>query len=274
MSFSLRFRSESSPTPDNPPTPNNQDSDSDSALENEVSEMRAPFDLSAAPPQLFCVDAPDQDEVLQRLYRSHSEELEAAYRQLTPIEVNLSRLKTIHERNDKVMALTFLRKRINLVLDAIHTIPSHSPNLSWNADTSFLDCLACTSDNIGLDAFVPNVAHNYEFHLTLDRPYQQFHKKIIYLGFNPTRSMLWLGKSHGHEDAWLAMVPTTYLDRHTDGTTNERDGTTSLSPRHYRMVVLMMAYFLKQAGIPSIIVRNQYPDLDDNDCIRASTNIL
>ena len=168
-----------------------------------------------------------------------------------------------------------LGKRLNLEIDDIYMKESNAPDLCWNADSSYLDCFCCTSNEIGLDAFIPNtMLHNYDFHLLLNQPYRQFHAKHTKLGFDPIHSMLWLGRSGGHEDVWLAMAPATYLDHEDDVPAGTVSGITGLKAKHYRMVVMMMTYFLKLARIPGIVVREQYPDLDRNDCIRSATNIL
>jgi hypothetical protein len=229
--------------------------------------------LDIPPPMLAADDAPDQSDVINNLYQ-----IPAGYdlydKELVG-NVNLSQLKSAYE-NDRVRyALNSLNKRRNITIDPDYEIHADNPNVSWNANSNYLDLLACVGRELGLDAFVPNQEsnHNYEFLLNLKEPFRQFKGKHIRLGFDSTAAMLWIGKSRGHEDVWIAMADE---EKHEQGIENDRKGqvTTSMSSRHYRQMVYMFAFMLREMGYEGVTLRTNYPKVDNDEPIIANTNLL
>jgi hypothetical protein len=233
-----------------------------------------PIDIIGVPNELSTDDAPDQDIVLENLYPKASGDERSDFYNRPQQRINLSQLKSNYERQDVYSALLNLKKRASVQIDARFTVDVDHPDISWNADDTRLDMLVCTSLSIGLDAFIPNgVDHTYQFHMHLDDQTRQLRAKHVYLGFDATNSMLWLGRSHGHEDVWLAMVTTDY--ENSGILANKFTGTTTaMMTKHYRMIVLMMAYMLKSIGFPGITQSKTYPDLDDDECLNKYTNVM
>jgi hypothetical protein len=226
---------------------------------------------------MLAADNPlDQVDILNSLYHSRAGNGNDLYDQELVGHVNLSQLRRAYENNHVRFALDLLNKRKKIAIDPEYTIHVDDPNLSWNAESCYLDLFACVSRDFGLEAFIPNEAsnHHYEFQLNLKEPFRQFKGKHIKLGFDSTNAMLWIGKSRGYEDVWIGMADEDKHMQDVDIDNRQHKAATSLRGRHYRQMVLMFAYMLKAMQYDGIILRTDYPDVDSETCIWDNSNIL
>jgi hypothetical protein len=117
---------------------------------------------------------------------------------------------------------------------------------------------------IGLAALLPNTRsdHSFSFEMELQKPHTSFKPKHAMLGFDPAGSMLYIGRRLG-DDVFLAMAPNLFLRGHTHPcAAGHSSGSSLMSRRHYRQVLMMVVYFLAQ--IPQLSFYNT-GDVYDQD---------
>jgi hypothetical protein len=172
------------------------------------------------------------------------------------------------------------RRIVNLNPDKTRYITRNSdPLLSWAANQYYVDLLVCVGRECGLDAIIPNadVMYTFDVDLQIGDPHRQFTARNAKLGFDPRGCMQWIGQSSWHEDIWLAWVPVDTFERYADSEdvpAGTISGSTTLSKEHYYGTMMFMAEMLKECAIADITVNRQYPDLDDPDQVKGSTNLL
>jgi hypothetical protein len=150
-------------------------------------------------------------------------------------------------------------------------------SLAWAVESHFLDMQICVGDGLGLAAMLPNVGmhHALKFRLELRYRTSWFQVKYVKLGFNPTHSMLWIGRSSSGEDAWLAWVPSDIGDENDkDTVVGSGKEDSMLAEKHYQMTVMFLAEMLQQIGHWDIIVMDSYPSLTEDREYKYATNLM
>jgi hypothetical protein len=248
--------------------------------ELEVQPLLVPFDISLPAPTLRADDAPSQEV-------AHTAALCAAtggidhgdkFNEAVVIRKPLGYFKRVYETKNTGVALELIHKRTQVDLGSSDMVTgSDSSELSWNTDRHYIDLMICVPVGLGLAALLPNQArlHNFEFTLDLEQPYRTFSAKFAKLGFDPTGTMLWIGRSHSSEDVWLAWAPTESLQMECeDVAPGTCHGSTQLKTRHYRMTTMFFASMLKGIGYGDVTVSDPYPDLDNEQDVHFATNLM
>lgn len=203
-----------------------------------------------------------------------------AYMDLPLRRVNLSEYRRIYEGNLSRLAIQKLSTRTEIVLDSQMTYMSTSPDLAWEMSKNFLDFLLVVSADIGFDAILPNIPNDptFAFHLDLHQPARIFKSKHANVGFSTERCMLYIGKSRGKDNIWLAMAPHEFFatsGSHRD--TFPSSGPSCLLGGHYWMLVMYLAHVIATA-LPAreVYCTHAYPDLSDNPrmIVENNTNLL
>lgn len=188
-----------------------------------------------------------QSEVLQELIGT-SNRNRSTLDEFNGTRVNklkLSLLKSLYEKGDK-NAVNLLKYRHNIHIDEKFRLPFGRGQVLMNPDISMIDYHLAVANRMGLSPLLPNArsAHRFEFALDLTKPYFAFKGKHAMLGFDPAGRMLHIGRCT-NEDVFLAMAPNVFLRGEAEPfPAGHSSGSPHMSKRHYRQMVMMMAYFL------------------------------
>ena len=236
------------------------------------------FDVSAAPSHLYVEDSLAQSVTLaaacldNALQQDQVERFHSQSKKRRP----LSYFEDLYTKKDSFRALRTLTQRTEINFDTGEYTTHHTDDsLAWAVEAHFLDLKICVGDGLGLAAMLPNIGthHALEFRLELRYRMRRFQAKYAKLGFDPTHSMLWIGRSSSGEDSWLAWVPTNIMDEDGVKVGSGKEDTT-MSEKHYRMAVMFLAEMLRRIGHRDIIVMTQYPSLDDDLEYPHATNLM
>lgn len=205
------------------------------------------------------------------------------YKQVPFKRVPLSRYRDIFEGGMAKEAFNLMRQRVEIELDADMVHEPSNPNLAWDLSKHYLDFLLVVADKCGFGAILPSVEndHHFVFDLDLHQPARPFRMKHGSIGFSIARSMLYIGRSRGKDEVWLAMAPHSYflpeLERHTPDEVVKRSEPTNLRGPHYWMIVMYLAYVFNEA-LPHrpIFCHVPYPAISDKPAreVKLSTSIL
>ena len=162
------------------------------------------------------------------------------------------------------------RTRIILPTSTAYITDPDDPNLIWSVDNFFVDMLVCVGRDIGLGPLLPssNIDCTFEFELEPTRRSREFKAKHAHLGFNPTESMLWAGRTQHNEDVFFALVPRAPEENEEDSSSRQRS---SVMPElRYRQFFMFLAYAVSQCTDRGIVVYDKFPrsvmvSLDDDD---------
>lgn len=238
-------------------------------LPNDVSPDVGMADLSAIPGGLVALDPVSQLELqtamFQQIHIDAASDIEQTYARLETTKVSLSSLRDAYNAQSHLVPLKAMNTKSSLSIDDDMV---HSPTvdrLLWKTNTHFLDYLLTVSSKQGLWAMIPNCAqdHNFNIQIDLHRGYQQFRGKHGKLGFDPAGSMAFLGKCRS-EDVWLGLAPKDIITGGCEpvaaGTCT---GTTTLTTRHWRMIIDFLASCLSKIPGKSFVLFRPYGvDLD------------
>lgn len=152
--------------------------------------------------------------------------------------------------------------------------PSDSLDVKWSIDRHYIDMLVCVGRDIGLGAIIPNQHMNSLYALQIDFRHKnkEFKAKHNRLGFNPTGSLLWIGRMPSGDDMWIAFVQEENDNEDSDCV--EPSSTTCLSEQHYQITVMFFAFVLSQCGYRDIVVHERYPDISRRNAVSEATNFL
>jgi hypothetical protein len=193
------------------------------------------------------MDSVDGQELYDSLYDHPGNRiLIDGYEQLPRLDVNLSNLRNVYERKDTNRAIRLLHRRSNLVIDESYLVDSDDPTYCFSCSKSFLDFILIVGSGVGIDMFIPNMATNHQYAISLNLQLQikPFKAKYGTLGFNPSGAMWCLGQTPS-EDLWLAMAPNEYFENNgTDFRMSEKHGDTHLSRVHFRIMQIFMISML------------------------------
>ena len=178
-----------------------------------------------------------------------------AFNQKRVTNLRLSHLRRFYENQD-VNVLNLLQRRNRLVVDDHLRLTFGRAEILMNTKKNMLDYLLTVANGIGFATLLPNAAnaHWYTFDMDLKKPYKEFGGKHAMVGFDTKGRMLYLGKSR-NEDVYLTMAPNEFLIGHfIPCRAGYSTGSSTMSQRHYRQMVMMLAYFL--AEIPELAYSN------------------
>lgn len=220
-----------------------------------LKRLNDPTDLSTVPEDLEAEpqDAVDQSTILTGIVGTsrYEDTSEARFYAMPVNPVSLSKLKQLYEKKDK-KAVDLLSGRHTVSIDDDLRIPLGTGRVNMNTDVTKIDYHLTVANGIGFSSILPNVRsdHRFSLDLNLKRATFAFKGKHAMLGFDPTGSMLFIGQCHG-EDVFLAMAPNEFLRGHVGPFPPGRSsGSSVMSKRHYRQMVMMFAHFLAQ--IPNL----------------------
>jgi hypothetical protein len=246
----------------------------------ETSPEQLHFDVTATPTDLQAEDGLPQSVALEAaclqsvLQQDETQRFHARPKKRRP----LSYFAELYSKKDSYRALRTLAQRTEINLEGSEYVTDHmDESLAWEVQSHFLDLQICVGDGLGLAAMLPNVGthHALEFRLELRYRTRRFQAKYAKLGFDPTHSMLWIGRSSSGEDAWLAWVPKgddSDDDNHTATGSGKED--TMLEEKQYRMTVMFLAEMLRRIGYRDILVTDPYPSLTDDREYKYATNLM
>lgn len=240
------------------------------------------IDLNHVPPDLSADDGLDQRVINAVLDEGayDAESQRQKYRDTPFRRVKLSELRHNYERRQTRRALRLMAIRTEIEIDDEYMYQNDSPDLAWDMSKHYLDFLLVKGSDIGFHAILPNNANdlNFIFHMDLHQPGRTFKSKHAELDFTPDGRLLYIGRSRGKDEVWLAMAPLEYFN-----TTREHGESINPSPqqclagKHYWMIVMLFAY-LHDTAFPgkAIYCTDPYPDLDNEPRLHVteSTNIL
>lgn len=235
-----------------------------------------PFDLAHIPDTLSIDDSPAQNAALQAVIFAPDSDTdeETRFHAKVPITKSLSYFQKIYDQNETHLALDLITKRMKVDYRSDRYLtPTDSNAIAWDINSHYLDMMVCVGNGLGLGAIMPNQAINSLYQVDLDFGHRtrNFHTKHAKLGFNPKNAMLWVGQTPSREDIWIAWIPKLRID---DNEQDDDSKNTILSERHYRATVLFFADMLSKIPYRDIIVRDQYPDLSNEDEFKAASNIM
>lgn len=221
-----------------------------SSNENEVDRgnKEGPTDITVIPDALVAYphDITLQSQVLDEIIGTASIEGDD-FREMPVLDLKLSRLKHMYDKQDKNV-VSVLSKRHMIRIDDRFRLQFKKDEVYMDASKSMIDYQLTVANCIGLSPLLPNTesSHRFDFELNLKNPRKQFKCKHAMLGFDPAGCMLYIGKCR-NEDVYLAMAPKAFLAGHfVPPAAGHKTGSPRMSARHYRQVVMMLAYFLAQ----------------------------
>jgi hypothetical protein len=168
------------------------------------------------------------------------------YDQLPKTIKSLSQLRAIYERKNATKAISMLHNRTSLEIDESYLVDTDDPAYCFSCSKSLLDFILVVGSDVGIDMFIPNIATNHQYAISLNLQLQikPFKAKYGTLGFNPSGAMWCLGQTLS-EDLWLAMAPNEYFENNgTDFRMSEKHGDTHLSRVHFRIMQIFMISML------------------------------
>lgn len=231
-------------------------------------------------------DAPEQAETLLHLNGpDDDDELSAAimaFSSTKPITISLEDMKRNYDQKRAAHGMDLLKRRMKVDWRNSTMVSSQNvlgKKMHWSVNGHYMDMLVIVSRDIGLGALLPNSNSNisWMFHLDVSknatRDFGIAHAK---LGFDPSERMLWIGKTPMSEDVWIAMVPKT-LEADGAPALEELEGTgkrsTRLRERHRKILHVFLATMLERIGKRGVYTYPAYPDLDDSDMFKESSNL-
>ena len=169
--------------------------------------------------------------------------------------LKLSQLKRAYENND-THALELLSRRNRIVIDKKFLLEFGHRQILLDTSKTMLDYQLTVANGIGFDSLLPNAAsaHRFYFNMDLKKPIVEFKGKHVMVGFDTKGKMLYLGQLNG-EHVYLTMAPNEFFLRHFEPcAAGYSTGGSTMMRRHYRQIVMMLAYFL--AKIPELAYSN------------------
>lgn len=244
-----------------------------------------PTDISIIP-DIFASEAEDepldQSAIMMAIIGANRkyEENEREFNEMSVSKVRLSTLRDIWKKQDKETALRLLDARRTIDIDREFVLEANSGRFMMYTSRSMIDYHLTVANAVGFSSILPNAesSHTFEFEMDLKKPYRDFKGKHAMLGFDPTGRMLYVGRCK-NEDIYLAMVSDAFWngEEAPSDAGPGSGGSSVMSRRHYRQVVMMLAHFL--AKIPECAFHNAetvyQQDLDSEEPnFRQTTNVM
>jgi hypothetical protein len=214
-----------------------------------LERLNDPTNLDEVPEALAAEphDAVEQSTILTGILGSsrYEDTSEERFHGMPVNSISLSTLKRIYEKKDR-NAANLLSVRHSVRIDDDFQIPLGSGRVNVNTDETMIDYLLTVAKGVGFASLLPNShsCHRFMFKMNLKAPAFPFKGKHAMLGFDPTGCMLYIGQS-ANEDVFLAMAPNEFLRGHVlPSPLSRSSGSSLMSKRHYRQVVMMIVHFL------------------------------
>lgn len=175
---------------------------------------------------------------------------------MKPKPVRLSVLRRYFEDEDET-AVDLLSRRHTIEIDEDFRVKTGTGSLKLVTENTMIDYHLTVANSIGLGSLFPNLANSPWFclNLNLKMPYRNFKGKHAMVGFDTKGRMLYIGQCR-NEDVFLAMAPNDFVSgRYQHCAAGHSSGSSVMSQRHYRQMVMMMAHFL--AEIPTCGYSNE-----------------
>lgn len=238
------------------------------------------YNVGDVPEDLEAEDGVPQEEVNNVIAHKRTERgtLIDEFYGNPPTPLKLSMLQNQYEQGKEHLAMLRLKRRHKVEVDGTFLHNIEDPDLAWGATDHYLDFILLVSSKQGLHALLPRSVsdHSYTFVLDVHQPHRLWRVRHAELGFNPTGRMLYLG-TYFQEEIWLAMVPRSFTDEDSNedpDMTPLCGRTTSLSERHYCMLIAFLATQLQLDGFKDIVVRDRYPRPLTTVMLKTVTNLL
>ena len=241
-----------------------------------------PTDISRIP-EVFGLEEDEegvnQAEIMAAIIRqSPGGDMNAkAFQEMSVQTTKLSKLRDVYEKKDRYAA-SVMETRRTIEIDEEFILKPNSGRRLINTDRSMIDYHMTVGKGVGFSTILPNAAssHTFEFNMDLKKPCKDFKGKHAMLGFDPCGRMLFVGRCN-NEEVYLAMVPLEFLSGGDIlGDAGATKGTSIMSRRHYRQVVMMLAYFLDKLEQCAYYIRKDYDQ--DLDCAKPmwseTTNVM
>lgn len=219
------------------------------AIPADDSVGEAVADISTVPNALaaYSDDYLRQSEVLKEIIRTSmaSSAGEKAFNETAKSTVKLSVLRRLYEMRDR-NAMNLLSTRHSIEIDDQYRVLVGSGEIKLKCEKTTIDYHLTVANCMGIAALLPNTVsnHQFQFELDLKKPFKGFKPKHAMLGFDPAGRLLYVGRC-SNEDVYIAMAPNSFLrgeDRPCAA--GHTTGSPAMSTRHYRQMVMMIAYFL------------------------------
>lgn len=225
-------------------------------------------------------DRVDQSKVLEHIIATtlHDPADLDLFDEKSVYTLKLSKLKRLYENQDP-RVIDLLSKRHKIIIDKNFKLEFGQREILLDTSQTMIDYQLIVANSIGFDILLPNMPsdHRFSFNMDLKRPQKQFKGKHAMVGFDTKGRMLYLGRAN-NEDVYLTMAPNEFLDGHFElCPAGYSTGSSVMSRRHYRQMVMMLAYFLSMIPhLAYIILGGRYDqDLEDDKPVWSMvTNIM
>jgi hypothetical protein len=190
--------------------------------------------------------------------------------------IRLSALKRYYEAKDRYV-VNLLSDRHSIEIDEEFRFRVGTDDMLMQTNKTMLDYHLTVAKCVGVSALLPNAASapRFLFEMDLKKPYREFKGKHAMVGFDTKGRMLYIGKAM-NEDVYLAMAPNAFISCEEEPRpAGYSTGTSQMSGRHARQVIIMLLHFLSHIKERSYLsLKDIYThDLDDAhlDMKRVST---
>ena len=221
----------------------------------DTAAQEEPTDISRVPDVLLVDPADDtltpQADIMREIISNSifDPSKEDRFFRLRPRDLPLSRLKSFYKNKD-LNVLSILANRHRVQIDDEFTLKKGVGKIFMDTSSSLIDFFLTVGNRIGFSPLLPNARSDPRFclHMDLHMQYKDFKTKNAMLGFDPAGRMLFLGRCR-NEDVYLAMAPKEFFqDNFVPTKAGYSTGPSTMSTRHYRQVVMMLAHFLAKVS--------------------------
>jgi hypothetical protein len=193
----------------------------------------------------------DQAEVLREIIENPLPDVGVfdAFNAMKMRPVKLSTLQRFYE-DDNNMVLNILSRRHTIAIDEDFRVRAGTGRMKLFTEKCTIDYHLTVANSIGMGSLLPNAANSPWFclQLNLKMPYRNFKGKHAMVGFDTKGRMLYIGQCR-NEDVFLAMAPNEFCSGNYEPcAAGFSSGLSTMSKRHYRQMVMMIAHFM--AKIP------------------------
>ncbi|KAF8422582.1 hypothetical protein L210DRAFT_931249 [Boletus edulis BED1] len=241
-------------------------------------------DPTAIPDCMQSADGHTQEDLHDVLYTTSDDGVGdhlVRFREVAIKRTKLSTLQRIVEREDHKSATSLLQKRRVIEVDDEFLLDLKQPDVVSRTGPHFVDFTLYVGDKIGLGPVLPLREHDptWSMQLSFNHTTDLFPRADVrYLPFNPMGRMFKVG-TRLQETMWLAMVPTSYLDRgHPDNIPGHYPklsaATSVLDRKHSLMVTMFFAFALTEMRFRDLHCVDRYPDPLTRESVNQSTEIL
>lgn len=177
--------------------------------------------------------------------------------------LKLSKLKDFYESGDSAVT-SLLSNRHQIVIDKKYKLKFGKNEISMDTTHTMIDYQLVVANCIGFRVLLRNAANDvgFGFNMDLKHPHRAFKGKHGMVGFDTKGRMLHLGRVN-NEDVYLTMAPNGFLTRELElCAAGYSTGSSVMSRRHYRQMVMMLAHFLSMIPELAYTVRGSVYEQD------------